>query len=432
MHRTQRALTKAKRIGGPGALNCISEINENVLEEAHFQNRLPSPGSGMPGELLLRGVPILVKDNIDVQGMHTTAGSLALSDNLALTDAPVIRNLRRHGAVILGKTNMTEFANYVSPKMPGGYSSRGGQVIHAIDKNVSPAGSSTGSGVAVSAGIVSMAVGTDTSFSITACAMFNGICAIKPPVGVLPTQGIVPISKTLDSPGPMADTFLDALRMYRAMRNEPFPEIKAAPLDRLCIAVNQANRAVVDEAIKEGTEAFLQKTIDSLKEAGAEVEEVLQEAEMQLATLMKWEFKPMLEEYLRSSSASRKTLARIVEYYEANPDTMMKYGIDYLRDALDNTPGGLMGEEYLEAMRFRKNRIEQVRSEIEKYDAVLMTGPSSVMHFCGLPSVTVAGSEKDGNGIRRSLIMYGIDEKRLYASALAVERLLNAEARPVS
>ena len=426
MHRTQSALRKAERLGGKDALNCIAEINEAALEEAHFQGRKPSEASGMPGELLLRGVPILVKDNIDVQGMHTTAGSLALSDNIALSDAPVIKNLRRHGAVILGKTNMTEFANFVSPNMPGGYSSRGGQVIHAINKEVSPSGSSSGSGVAVSAGIVSMAVGTDTSFSMTACALFNGICAIKPPIGVLPTQGIIPIAKTLDSPGPMTDTFLDALRMYRAMRSEPFPEIKAAPLDRLHIAVNQANRDIADK-IKEGEEAFLQKTIARLKEVGAEVDDIVQEPEPLLSTIMKWEFKPLLEDYLRSSTASRKTLAKIVDYYKANPDTMMKYGIDLLTGALEETPGGLMGEEYLEAMRYRKTRIEQVRNEIEKYDAVLMTGPSNVMHLCGLPSVTVAAREKNVMGIRHGVILYGTDEKRLYAAALSIERLLQEE-----
>ena len=142
MHRTQKALRQAERLGGPDALNCIAELNEFALEEANFQGRKPSEASGMPGELLLRGVPILVKDNIDVKGLHTTAGSLALSDNLALSDAPVIRNLRRHGAVILGKTNMTEFANYVSSKMPGGYSSHGGQVRHAICESATPGGSS--------------------------------------------------------------------------------------------------------------------------------------------------------------------------------------------------------------------------------------------------------------------------------------------------
>ena len=420
MHRTQRALRKAERIGGPDALNCIAEINEHALEEAHYQGRKPSEGSGLPGELLLRGVPILVKDNIDVQGMHTTAGSLALEDNIALSDAPVIRNLRRHGAVILGKTNMTEFANYVSSKMKGGYSSRGGQVKHAISSKADIGGSSTGSAVAVSAGIVSMAVGTDTSFSVIGCAKLNGICGLKPPVGVLSSEGIIPIARTLDSAGPMANNFLDTLRMYRAMRDEDFPDIKRASLDKLHIAVNIAYQDTIDRS----ENSFIQKTVIDLKTHGAMISEISQERDPQLMTIMKWEFKPMLEDYLRTSTASRKTLAEIVKFYEDNPKKMMKYGIDLLRGALDETPGGLMGEEYLDALRFRKNRIVEVRNEIEDFDAVIMTAPNFVMHLCGLPSVTIAGSETDKNGVRRALIMYGADEKRLYAAALAIERLI--------
>ena len=423
MHRTQRAMRRALQLGGKEELNCISEINEFALEEANFQGRKPSEASGMPGELLLRGVPILVKDNIDVKGMHTTAGSLALSDNIALSDAPVITNLRRHGAVILGKTNMTEFANYVSPDMPGGYSSSGGQVKHAIFDGAEPGGSSTGSGVAVSAGIVSMAVGTDTSFSVTACAKFNGISAIKPPVGVLSQEGIVPVTKTLDSAGPMAETFLDALRMYRAMRDEVFPDIRPLALSKIRLAVNQANLSRVDEKEKE----FLDRTVERLKREGASISTVLQEREPRLKTIMKYEFGPMLEKYLRSSTASRKTLSEIVDFYEENPDTMMKYGHGYLYEALHETEGGLLSEEYLEALRFRKNRIEEVRKEIEDVDAVLMTGPTNIMNFCGLPSVTISTSEKDDRGIRRCLILYGAEEKKLYSAAITLERYLGAE-----
>ena len=105
----------------------------------------------------------------------------------------------------------------------------------------------------------------------------------------------------------------------------------------------------------------------------------------------------MLEEYLRASTASRKTLAEIVKFYEDNPKKMMKYGIDLLRGALDETPGGLMGNEYLDALRFRKNRIVEVKNEIEDFDAVIMTAPNFVMHLCGLPSVAIAGEEKDKN-----------------------------------
>jgi amidase len=136
------AIRLAKEIGGKDGLNCIAELDETAAAEP----RECTENTQLPP---LFGVPILVKDNIDVKGLHTTAGSLALEDNIAQDDAPVIRNLRRNGAVIIGKSNMTEFANFVSSKMPGGYSSRGGQVIHAVKPELDPLGSSTGSAVAV-------------------------------------------------------------------------------------------------------------------------------------------------------------------------------------------------------------------------------------------------------------------------------------------
>ena len=132
----------------------------------------------------------------------------------------------------------------------------------------------------------------------------------------------------------------------------------------------------------------------------------------------------MLEAYLEKSTAERKTLAEIVAYYEANPDTMMKYGDTLLRAALDETPGGLQGKPYLDALEVRQQAIASVTAEIENYDAVLMTGPTSIMHFCGLPTVTVAGGEKNADGVNEAVILYGKDEYRLYEAALALEQAM--------
>ena len=412
-NKIQEAIRLAKELGGKDGLNCIAELDETAAEQC--ENTVE--GQSLP----LSGVPVLVKDNIDVKGFHTTAGSLALADNLAENDAPVIRNLRRNGAVIIGKSNMTEFANFVSSTMPGGYSSRGGQVIHAVKPGLDPLGSSTGSAVAVAAGIVPMAVGTDTSHSVTACAMGNGICGLKPPAGVLSQEGIIPISKTLDSAGAMANNVSDVLKLYSAMHDEPLPEIRPAQLQGLRIAVNTTNADMNPEEIK----TFLNRVIDTLKDNGAVITEVSEPLPPQLATIMKYEFRPGLEEYLGKSGAKLKTLREIAEYFDTHPDTMMKYGYDLLHGALCDAPSD---EEYRDALKVREEVISSVTEKIADCDAVLVTGPTYTMHFCGLPTITVAGSSLDANGMRQALILYGTDEYRLYAAALTVEQLLNSES----
>lgn len=411
-----KALENATRIGGKSGLNCIA----GLIETANVKQIVSKSASEGP----LAGVPVLVKDNIDVAGFPTTAGSLALEDNLATNDAPVIRNLRRNGAVIIGKTNLTEFANYVSPRMPGGYSSRGGQVKHAVSPDLDPLGSSTGSAVAVAAGIVPMAVGTDTCHSITGCAWGNGICGLKPPAGVLSKEGILPLSKTFDSAGAMAMNMTDTIRLYSAMRSEPLSEIKPITLAKLRVAVNIANA----DGNPEEKRAFLNELIMLMKANGVQMGEVNEPMALQVPTIMKWEFKTSLEEYLKTSTASLKTLKEIVEFYEANPETMMKYGDDFLRAALNETTSNALYEtEYCEAMEARKKTIRDVQDEISGYDAVLMTGPTGIMHFCGLPTVTVAFDRKDANGVRQTVILYGTDECRLYAAALTIEGLVNTQ-----
>ena len=411
------AIRLAKEIGGIDGLNCIAELDETVAVES---GECDNKAQHQP----LFGVPILVKDNIDVKGFHTTAGSLALADNMALSDAPIIRNLRRNGAVIIGKSNMTEFANYVSTKMPGGYSSHGGQVIHAVKPGLDPLGSSTGSAVAVAAGIVPMAVGTDTCHSVTACAMGNGICGLKPPAGTLSQEGIIPISKTFDSAGAMAQNVNDTLRLYSAMRSEPLPEIKPTPAGQLRIAVNIANAGMNPEERRR----FLDKVIETLRDNGTVISEVNEPPTPELPAIMKYEFGPGLEEYLRKSGAKLKTLEQIVEYYEAHPDTMMKYGYDLLRGALhDSSQEAYVEKEYQKAMKSRADEIRRINEEISNYDAVLITGPTYVNHLCGLPTITVAGGTFDTDGVRQAVMLYGTDELRLYAAALTVEQLLNED-----
>ena len=402
---TAEALTQhyLDRIGRD-CLNAVAEVDPTALEQAR---RLDAEGDR---SLPLFGLPILVKDNIDVCGLHTTAGSLALADHVAQADAPVIAALRRSGAVILGKTNMTEFANWVTQGMPGGYSARGGQVVHPYDRRRDPSGSSTGSAAAVAAGLCAAAIGTDTSFSIVACAGEHGVAGFKAAHGALPLQGIVPIAATLDMPGPIARDLRDALLVYHGMGGT-LSGVQPTLPDDLHIAVNTANR----ERVAPTQIAAYERLLRRLQDAGAQVTEIHQPPAPQQKTIMCCEFRRDLEAYLAGATASRKTLAEIVAYYEAEP-ACRKYGMTYLTESLVASPADAA---YAEALAERDRLRETVLAELSGYDAILMTGPTNVMHFTGLPSLTVPLFMD--RGLPKGAIIYGADEARLLSAALTIE-----------
>ena len=398
-------------------LNTVSEINESALKQAR---ELDSERSGR--DAMLFGLPILVKDNIDVAGLHTTAGSMALSDNLAESNAAVIENILRNGGIILGKTNMTEFANFTTQGMPNGYSSHGGQVKNAYDPNKDPSGSSTGSAVAVSAGFCSMAVGTDTSFSVVVCAMENGIAGLKPQFGALSGKGIVPISTTLDSAGALSKDFSDAILLYSGMSEKPFAPIQPTPVNELKIAVNLHNREMVSDEQWQNHE----RLFGALRGDGARFSEISQPVSPHLRSIMLCEFKRDLEAYLSRSSAGLKTLEEIIAFYEADPQRMMKYGITTLREAAGKS---VRDSAYIEALAERARMRSQVIGELEKYDACVLTGPTNIMHFVGLPSLALKLCTGE-DGIPRGIILYGADERRLLAAALTIEKYCTPFAPP--
>ena len=197
-------------------LNAVQELNPDAVFIAEQLDRERSAGK-IRGPL--HGIPVLLKDNINTgDNMHTSAGSLALADNFAPEDAFLVSRLREAGAVILGKACMTEWANFMTTGMPAGYSSRGGQVRNPYGPGrIQPGGSSSGSAVAVAANLCAVSVGTETSGSILHPAYFNGIVGIKPTVGLISRSGIVPITYTQDTPGPMARTVEDAAILLGAM-----------------------------------------------------------------------------------------------------------------------------------------------------------------------------------------------------------------------
>ena len=401
-------------------LNSVAVINDSVIEDARKLDERQANR-----DLPLFGLPVLVKDNIDVAELYTTAGSLALTDNAAIADAPVIRNLRRNGALILGKTNMTEFANYVSDDMPNGYSSRGGQVVHAYDFAKDPGGSSTGSGVAMSMGFAAACVGTDTSFSVVGCAQKHGITGFKPIVGSISSQGIVPICHTLDTAGPMTTTVSDAILMYSAMREQCFDSVIPTNPRELKLAVNFYK----EETVPQEHRACISQLYHGLQSAGVTFTEVNHPSYPEIDDIMCYEFRHDLERYLAGSGASMKTLAEIVDFYEADPSVRMKYGINVLKDALEKASGRMDDPAYLTAMKLRQRVQTSLIEELKEIDAVIVTGRTNVMHFAGLPSMAVPVGMADSES-PVGILMYGLDERRLLAAALTVERFCSAITMP--
>ena len=197
------------------ALRSVLETNPDALEIADALD-----GERRSGHVrgALHGIPVLVKDNIDTADrMKTTAGSFALGEVTPARDAFLVGRLREAGAVILGKTNLSEWANFRSTRSSSGWSARGGQCVNPYEADRSPCGSSSGSGVAVSANLSAVAVGTETDGSIVCPSSVNGIVGIKPTVGLVSRSGVVPVSHSQDTPGPMARTVADAAALLTAL-----------------------------------------------------------------------------------------------------------------------------------------------------------------------------------------------------------------------
>ncbi len=402
-----------------GRLNAVAELDPSSLSQARALD-----ADAARRALPLFGLPILVKDNIDVAGLHTTAGSLALSRNVAEHDAPIVARLRASGAVILGKTNMTEFANYTAQDMPNGYSSRGGQVYGAYLREKDPGGSSTGSAVAVSAGFCAAAIGTDTLFSVVGCATEHGVAGYKPPHGALSADGIVPICRTMDSAGVLARRAADAALIYACMREAPLSPVVEAPPEMLRIAVNVMGREDVSRQQLARYDALFR----ALRNAGAQISEVAHENSRESRHIMRCEFRRDLEGYLAGTGDSvPKTLAAIVAAYRRDSERMAKYGISMLEDALNSGPEDA---EYIEALKVRADMHTRLMDSLAGFDACVMTGDTDAFHMCGLPSIAL-GLGMGPEGAPRGVVLYGAYETRLLSAALTIEKFCEPVRPPV-
>ncbi len=235
---TQAYLDRIAEVDDAGPrLNAVIEANPAALKDADILDAERKAGK-LRGRL--HGIPVLLKDNIDVAGMVNSAGSLALSENRPGQDAFIVARLREAGAVILGKTNLSEWANFRSTRSTSGWSSRGGQTRnpYVLDRN--PCGSSSGTGTAIAASLGAIGVGTETDGSIICPASVNGLVGLKPTVGLVSRNGIIPIAISQDTAGPMGRTVADVALLMNALWLPRTRRIRRAPCRTVSVPTTTA------------------------------------------------------------------------------------------------------------------------------------------------------------------------------------------------
>lgn len=456
---TELYLTRISEIDqGRHDLKSVIEVNPEALMLAEQMDRERKQGK-LRGPL--HGIPILIKDNIDTADkMHTTAGSIALADHIAGKDAFVVAQLRKAGALIMGKTNLSEWANFRSTRSSSGWSSRGGQTRNPYIINRSPCGSSSGSAVAVSANLCAAAVGTETDGSVIAPASFCGVVGIKPTVGLVSRSGIIPISATQDTAGPMTRTVADAAILLNAMVGvDPADAVTANAKDKIAKDYTsfldknalKGKRIGVEQSFLRGRQeevvALYQKTIDRLKELGATIVPVelvketdpLGEAEFQV---LLYEFKDGLNKYLSGVKKGVKSMSGLIEFNKKNADKAMPYFKQELVE-MSNAKGDLKSSEYLQAVA----KSTSARAIIDKtlqanqLDAIVGTsyGPAHCIdwvngddnpgfYFCppaamaGYPHITVPMGDIHGLPVGLSFIASKYEEGKIIGLAYAFEQ----------
>ncbi len=323
--------------------NAVCTLNPQAVEDARALDRELADGRSRGP---LHGQPILVKDNIDTAGLLTTAGSLALAETPPSTDATLVTSLRAAGMVVVGKANLTEWANLRDPGSTSGWSAYGGLTRNPYALNRSAGGSSSGSGAAVAAGLTTYAVGTETDGSITCPAAFNGVVGIKPTVGLVSTAGIVPISASQDTAGPMATTVADAAALLTVLTDGDIDYPTHAADGRLAGKRIGVPRDEVYWGYSAHADAAGELALQQLSAAGATIVDNTNVASMvdygfddELVVLIA-EIEAGMRLYLATRPGNGpKTLADLVEFNRAHADTELQFfGQSYFERALDS-PG---------------------------------------------------------------------------------------------
>ncbi|WP_332237673.1 amidase family protein [Sporolactobacillus sp. KGMB 08714] len=435
-------------------LNAMLELNPDALHDAEACDvkRTVTPNVGP-----LFGIPVIVKDNLSTAGkMHTTAGSVALADYIAEEDAFVVKRLREAGAIILGKANLTEFANFMAENMPNGYSSLGGQVLNPYGASFDVGGSSSGPGAAIAANFAAAAVGTETSGSILSPASSNSLVGIKPTIGVVSRGGIIPIAHSQDTAGPMARTVRDAVLLLNAMTGVDeedeetvwsrgdIPQdysvfLKRGGLKGARIGIDRHYTASLsDEKVK-----IINRALETMKTRGAAVIDPVaipssDALENRQSCVMYQEFKWDLNRYLEQLPADVPvhSLQDVIAYNEAHAEAALKYGQTVLEKS-ERMSGDLGEQRYLidRADDIRLSRKEGIDAVMKNYhlDALIFANAtgSDIAAKAGYPSITVpAGYTDAGEPVGITFTGMAFDEPKLIELAYSYEQATRNRKAP--
>jgi amidase len=445
-------------------LNAVIEVNSSAVADAEALDA-ERKSSKVRGPL--HGIPLLIKDNIDVVGMANSAGSLALAENRPKRDAFIVDRLRAAGAVILGKANLSEWANFRSTRSTSGWSSRGGQTKnpYVLDRN--PCGSSSGTAAAVAASLASIGVGTETDGSIICPASVNALVGLKPTVGLVSRRGIIPISISQDTAGPMGRTVADVALLMNALAaaDDTDPAGPSAknhiPPDYTRFlkadALNGKRFGVLRQAMgfHPDVDVSVNRAIDLIQARGGDVVDVKISTyndweESELDTML-YEFKDGLNQYLKASGSPLASLDAVIAFNKANAGNVMPFfGQEIFERA--QTKGPLTDAAYRKA-RDDSRRLAGKAGLLavldrHKLDGVIAPSTSPAWptdhvlgdHFVGggysiaavarTPSITVPIGESHGLPLGLTIMGRAFSEPDLIGFAYAIEQNVKARKPP--
>jgi amidase len=430
-------------------IHSVLEINPDAMAIAAQMDKERKRGKVRSA---LHGIPVLIKDNIDTHDkMKTTAGSLALVDApTPKDDAFIAAQLRKAGAVILGKTNLSEWANFRSTKSISGWSGRGGQTNnpYILDKN--PCGSSAGTGAAISADLAAVGIGTETNGSIICPSVRNGLVGIKPTLGLVSRSGIIPIAHSQDTAGPMARTVADAAALLTVMAGEDKKDAVTVGnkskrenyttfLDKngLRGAKLGVARQFIDGKTKSGQIA--EKHLELLKSLGATLIDVefpmLENAGTLRTDVLLYEFKTDLNKYLATRGSQYKTLADLIKFNSDNKDKEMPLFAQELFEQAQ-AKGPLTDDAYLKALAaVKKNTREDGIDALvdkNKLDAIVSPtgGTWSIAAVAGYPYITIPAGFVDGIPTGFAFFGKAFTEPTLIKFAYAFEQATKLRETP--